>query len=324
MARSAPDLAERTVSVRVPASSANLGPGFDSMGLALGLWDEYDVSVEAAGVFEIVVEGEGASEVPTDESHLVYRSMQTMWAHLGADAPAGLRLRARNGVPHGRGLGSSASAIVAGVSAAAALAGRLDLAEVAHVASRLEGHPDNATASVYGGLTLSWEDDGGRTRTVRPPVLPSIAAVVFVPEHQLATERARKVLPDSVPRRDAGLNSARAALLMYAVSHDPAYLHDATRDWLHQEYRRGAFESSMALVDDLRADGHAAVISGAGPSVLVLTTTPAAVLRRGSSAVDGFAGQVLDIPASGVEVTGIKVTGIEVTSIEVIGVEPSV
>lgn len=278
----------RTIEVRVPASSANLGPGFDSIGLALGLWDVYTVTTRDRPGLSIEVEGHGAGDVPTDESHLVHATMQHTWRELGFEPPAGLRLVAGNGVPHGRGLGSSATAIVAGVVAAQALslpelpiAGHsveLDLATAGHLASVLEGHPDNATASVYGGLTISWmpdlsgRDRAERTVTARPRLHDDIEVVVFVPEAQLPTRTARAVLPRHVPLASAAANAGRAALLVHALTTDPTFLHGATRDWLHQDARRSSYPESMALVDALRGRGHAAVVSGAGPSVLVLTT----------------------------------------------------
>ena len=271
-----------TVTVRVPASSANLGPGFDSIGLALGVWDECMATVSERPGVRISVTGAGAGDVPLDESHLVYRTMVHTWALLGARVPPGLELRCHNRVPHGRGMGSSATAIVTGIVAAQAIwdesrghDGALDLAFANDVAAGLEGHPDNSSASVYGGLTLSWTDDADeeRTRTVRAPLHPDLDVVVFVPAVQLSTAKARSVLPTRVRLGDAARNSARAALLIHALGHDPSLLLPATREWLHQEPRRPAYASSMALVDHLRARGHAAVISGAGPSVLVLTTS---------------------------------------------------
>ena len=280
--------AGRSVLVRVPASSANLGPGFDSIGLALGLWDEYVVTTTSDRRLDIRVEGEGAEDVPTDETHLVYATMRHTWAQLAVRPPAGLSLEARNGVPHGRGLGSSATAIVAGVVAAQALSAtewpaagaevEVDRDVAGHLSSVLEGHPDNASASVHGGLTLSWMPDGtgrdlgSRTVTARPRLHRDLEVVVFVPEAQLATKTARAVLPQAVPLADAAANSGRAALLVHALTTDPTHLHAGTREWLHQEPRRRSYAASMALVDALRAAGHAAVISGAGPTVLVLTT----------------------------------------------------
>ena len=300
-----------TVTVRVPASSANLGPGFDSVGLALGVWDECTATVSERPGVRISVTGSGAGEVPLDESHLVYRTMLHTWALLGAGVPAGLDLRCHNRVPHGRGMGSSATAIVTGIVAAQAIwddtcghEGALDLGFANDVAAGLEGHPDNSSASVYGGLTLSWTDvvDEERTRTVRAPLHPDLDVVVFVPAVQLSTAKARSVLPTRVRLGDAARNSARAALLVHALGHDPALLLPATREWLHQEPRRPAYASSMALVDDLRARGHAAVISGAGPSVLVLTTSRAVDEVR---ALGDGSWRVLTpgIPAAGAEVT---------------------
>ncbi|MDN5764044.1 MAG: homoserine kinase, partial [Microlunatus sp.] len=278
----------RSVRVRVPASSANLGPGFDSIGLALGLWDDYVVTTGDQAGLRIEVKGHGAGEVPTDESHLVYATMTHTWRTLGFEPPTGLEIEAGNGVPHGRGLGSSATAIVAGVLAAQALslpttaeAGEtvaVDLTVTAHIASRLEGHPDNATASVYGGLTVSWmpdlsgRDQGEVTVSARPVLHPEFDVVALVPEEQLSTETARSVLPVEVPFAAAAANAGRSALLVHALTSEPEHLYAGTRDWLHQDCRRASYPASMALVDALRAQGHAAVISGAGPSVLVLTT----------------------------------------------------
>lgn len=269
-----------SVRVRVPASSANLGPGFDSVGLALGLWDVCTAAVTDEPGLRIEIAGEGAEDVPRDASHLVYRSMLRAWDELGVVAPAGLHLRCDNSVPHGRGLGSSATAIVTGVVAAQALRDvcrggprATDLGFANTLAARLEGHPDNSSASVYGGLTLSWlEEPDADTRTLRLQPHPDVTPVVLVPSAQLSTAKARSVLPTHVRHGDAALNSARAALLVHALTSDPAYLLPATREWLHQEARRESFAGSMALVDELRARGHAAVISGAGPSVLVLST----------------------------------------------------
>ena len=281
-----------SVHVRVPASSANLGPGFDSIGLALGLWDECTATVTDEPGLVIEVEGQGAGEVPLDERHLVYRSMLTAWDHLDpADAvevPPGLHLRCRNAVPHGRGLGSSATAIVTGIAAAQGLCHfsrgderPFDLAFTNDVASMVEGHPDNASASGYGGMTLSWSDDPGEsskaaTTTVRVPLHPDVVPVVFVPSETLSTARARSVLPSHVRLADAAYNSARAALLVHAMRHEPGHLLSATQERLHQEARRPSYPHSMELVDRLRREGHAAVISGAGPSVLVLATTATA------------------------------------------------
>lgn len=267
--------------VRVPASSANLGPGFDSVGIALGIWDECEATVTHTRGLVIEVSGEGTDEVPRDGRHLVHRTMVTAWSRLGVSPPPGLRLTTRNAVPHGRGLGSSATAIVMGIVLAHVLAAQarlvpgVDLGAVNDLAAELEGHPDNSSASVFGGLTLSWSDpDQGMpaTSTLQAPLHGSLRLLVVVPDVQLSTAKARSVLPQQVRLADAVRNSARAALLVHALGHDPDLLLPATREWLHQEARRGSYPDSMALVDRLRSAGHAAVISGAGPSVLVMST----------------------------------------------------
>ncbi len=272
-----------SVRVEVPASSANLGPGFDSIGMALGVWDECVATVTEEPGLVIVAQGEGEDSVPRDESHLVVRTMRRTWDEIGVAAPAGLRLTCTNRVPHGRGMGSSATAIVTGIVAAQALCrhraggiGTFDPAFTNDLAARLEGHPDNASASVFGGATLSWSDDPEQgTHTVSLTIHPDVVPVVFAPEVQLSTAKARSVLPAHVRLGDAAANSGRAALLVHALAEAPDRLVDATRDWLHQEPRRPSYPTSMALVDDLRAAGHAAVISGAGPSVLALAIASA-------------------------------------------------
>ena len=265
--------------MRVPASSANLGPGFDSIGCALGVWDTCRARVTSTPGLSVAVAGEGAGSVPLDATHLVHRAMVVAWGELGVEPPAGLALDCTNQVPHGRGMGSSATAIVTGIVAAQALADvsagdagdAVDLTFANSLASRLEGHPDNASASVYGGFTLSWSDDEqASTTTVHLPVHPDVVPVVFAPDVQLSTAKARSVLPQQVRLADAAANSARSALLAHAIGFAPEHLLAATKEWLHQEARRPSYAASMSLVDRLRSRGHAAVISGAGPSVLVL------------------------------------------------------
>lgn len=254
--------------------------------------------------------GEGAEAVPTDSSHLVFRSLVRAFDACGEPAPAGLRLECENAVPHGRGMGSSATAIVTGIALAHALRaardgrspGDIELGEVNDLAARLEGHPDNSSASVHGGVTLSWSDDAELgTTTLRLAPHPDVVPVVFTPHTQLSTATARAVLPTQVRLSDAAANSARAALLLHAITTAPEFLLDGTREWLHQEPRRQSYPASMALVDELRADGHAAVISGAGPSVLVLATvaTAQAVSARGG---EGWMTLLPGIPDHGVEV----------------------
>jgi homoserine kinase len=257
--------------VTVPATSANLGPGFDSLGLALELRDELEASVTASGL-GVDVTGEGAGEVARDETHLVVRAMRACFDLVGAQ-PEGLLLSCRNRIPHARGLGSSAAAIVGGIFLARSLVDdglqRMDDHAAFQLAAELEGHPDNVAAAVYGGLTVA----GLSARTfyaTRVPVASEVTAEVFVPPTAVSTELARGLLPELVSHRQAAANAGRAALLVAGLAGQPELLLTATADLLHQEYRRPAMPDSLDLVDRLRADGHAAVVSGAGPSVLVL------------------------------------------------------
>lgn len=298
-----------SIMVETPASSANLGPGFDSIGMALGVWDRCVATVLEEPGLVVEVAGEGAGAVPLDESHLVHRTMMRTWAELGVTSPAGLSLVCTNEVPHGRGMGSSATAIVTGIVAAQALCGAgeafgsFDRAFTNDLASRLEGHPDNASASVFGGATVSWSDDPALgTTTVCLDVHPEIVPVVFAPSEQLSTAKARSVLPAHVRLADAASNSGRAALLVHALARDPQHLVAATRDWLHQEPRRPSYAGSMALVDALRAGGHAAVISGAGPSVLALVT-PGVLEEVRAMTPQGWRVLTPGIPSDGVRVT---------------------
>ncbi|GCD88317.1 homoserine kinase [Nocardioides sp. LS1] len=260
------------VRVSVPATSANLGPGFDSLGLALDLRDELEAEVTTGGL-AVEVSGVGADDVPRDESHLVVRSMRAAFAKMGAE-PAGLRLACANVIPHARGLGSSSAAIVAGVCLARALVAGgtllMDDDAVFRLAARIEGHPDNVAPAFHGGFVISGQEDG-EFYAVASSVDPRVAAVVFVPPTPVSTEVARGLLPAEVPHADAAADAGRTALLVAALAGQPEHLHRATRDYLHQDYRRPAMPESLALVDLLRGEGHAAIVSGAGPTVLVFT-----------------------------------------------------
>lgn len=261
------------VMVTVPATSANLGPGFDSLGLALELRDELEATVTDSGL-GVDVAGEGAGEVARDETHLVVHAMRSCFDVLGAQ-PDGLLLSCRNHIPHARGLGSSAAAIVGGIFLARALVAGgsrlMDDHTAFRLAAELEGHPDNVAAAVYGGLTIAGLS-GNTFYATRVPVAPGISAEVFVPPTGVSTELARGLLPELVSHRHAAANAGRAALLVAGLAGQPELLFSATADLLHQPYRRPAMPDSLDLVDRLRADGHAAVVSGAGPTVLVLRT----------------------------------------------------
>lgn len=296
--------AQGRVRVSVPATSANLGPGFDSLGLALDLRDELEGEILPEGLV-VEVEGAGAAEVPRDESHLVVRAMRTAFAAMGAEPP-GLRLCCRNVVPHARGLGSSSAAIVGGLALARGLVagGRLllDDASVFRLAAELEGHPDNVAPALFGGFVISGHDEDGTYYAVGSPVDPRIGAVVFVPPTPVSTEMARGLLPTQVPHADAATDAGRTALLVAALAGQPEHLLRATRDLLHQEYRRPAMPASLDLVDALRADGIAAVVSGAGPTVLAFThksTQAEALLAR---CPGGWQGMLLPLDRDGVRV----------------------
>lgn len=265
------------VRVRVPATSANLGPGFDAFGLALGLYDDVVVRVADSGL-HVDIAGEGAATLPRDEQHLLVRSLRTAFDLLGGQ-PRGLEVVCANRIPHGRGLGSSSAAICAGIVAARAVTtgaeSRLDDTALLELATEIEGHPDNVAACLLGGFTLAWTD-GGAARAVRMDPAPSLAPVAFVPAKPLLTETARGLLPRTVPHVDAAANAGRAALLVEALTRRPELLLPATEDRIHQEYRASAMPESVALVERLRNDGVPAVVSGAGPTVLALAEQGAA------------------------------------------------
>jgi homoserine kinase len=264
------------VRVSVPATSANLGPGFDSLGLALSLRDELEAEVLPDGLV-VEVSGAGADDVPRDESHLVVRAMRAAFDLMG-EQPPGLRLSCRNVIPHSRGLGSSSAAIVAGVVLARGLVagGQLLASDEAlfDLAADLEGHPDNVAPAFYGGFVISGRE-ADRWYAVRAGVDPRIAVVVFVPPDVVETTVARGLLPDVVPHADAAANAGRAALLVAAITGQPEHLLAATRDWLHQDQREPAMPGTLELVRALRADGVPAVVSGAGPTVLAFGSADA-------------------------------------------------
>ncbi|MCM3695830.1 homoserine kinase [Microbacterium oleivorans] len=285
-------LAGRSVAVRVPATSANLGPGFDTLGLALSVHDELVVTALDEPGLEIEVTGEGASDVPTDASHLVVRSMAYAFEAAGRPMP-GIRLRAHNVIPHGRGMGSSGAAVVAGLLAAQGLLeGDVTLGPetLLRLATELEGHPDNVAPALFGGLTIAWMDQDGPQHK-KLAVHRGVSPLVFVPEFTMSTSVARGLAPLHVTREDAVFNVSRSALLIAALTQSPELLMAATEDKLHQSYRAQAMPATDALVQSLRGAGFAAVVSGAGPSVLVLADGPG----RRLDAVE-FAAQSTDTP----------------------------
>ena len=269
-------LLARGASVKVPATTANLGPGFDTLGLALSLYDELEVSVRDEPGIHVDVIGVGAGEVPTDETNLVARTIAHTFGVYGIRMP-GLDLVAHNSIPHGRGMGSSGAAIVSGIMAAKGLLeGVVDIDSDAllTIATELEGHPDNVAPALFGGLTIAWMGETG-PRHKKLMVHRGVSPLVFVPESTMSTELARSLQPDSVSRQDAIFNVSRSSLLIAALIQSPELLLDATEDKLHQSYRASAMQETGDLIQLLRNHGLAAVVSGAGPSILVLGSDPA-------------------------------------------------
>jgi homoserine kinase len=298
--------------VSVPATSANIGPGFDSFGLALELRDRYAAQVLDEPNFDVDVSGEGAAEVKKDGKNLVIKSMLRGFEHMGAK-PKGIALRALNVIPHGRGLGSSASAIVGGLTLARSLVltGEQYMSDddLITLATELEGHPDNIASAFYGGATIAWieksvSSNGISTeigKAVSLKVDDRIKALLLIPVNQLATTKARKLLPENIPHQDAVLNSSRSALLVHALAERPDLLFTATEDLLHQRYRESAMPKTIALVEKLRGAGLAAVVSGAGPSVMVLYSNSEDEIDQVASLAPGFNALKLEIAKTGAQ-----------------------
>ncbi|WP_296630806.1 homoserine kinase [Rhodoluna sp.] len=266
----------RKVTVRVPATSANLGPGFDTLGMALSYYDELEVEAVASEGAFVEVHGEGAGDVPTDASNLVVQSIAFTFKKFGQTLP-GLKLTAHNIIPHGRGMGSSGAAVVSGIVAAKGLLdGIVEIhdQDLLNIATELEGHPDNVAPALFGGLTIAWEDESGPHHK-KLFVHRGVSPLELVPSHKMSTALARSLQPDSVPHDDAVFNVSRSALLIAALTQSPELLLAATEDRLHQDYRAAAMPETDAIVKLMREHGHAAVVSGAGPSVLVLASDPA-------------------------------------------------
>jgi homoserine kinase len=300
--------AGQKVTVKVPASSANLGPGFDTLGLALGLYDTVDVEVIPQGL-EVEIFGEGEDDLPRDGSHLVVKAIRAGLKAADVDVP-GLRVVCHNNIPQSRGLGSSAAAAVAGVAAANGLAGfPLDDAQVVQLSSAFEGHPDNAAASVLGNAVVSWTEIpvDGRThpqyKAVSIPVHPSIRAFALVPAFHASTEAVRRVLPSDVTHVDARFNVSRCAVMTVALQHHPELLWEGTRDRLHQPYRADVLPVTAEWVNRLRNKGYAAYLSGAGPTCMVLTTGDGVDEKSLQDARDAGL-RAMELPVAGpVEVT---------------------
>ena len=305
-----PTFRANAIQVQVPASSANLGPGFDCFGLALALHDRYIAQVTDEVGLDLDITGEGADSICRDKKNLIIKAMYQGFDFMGGK-PRGLSVRALNVIPHGRGLGSSASAIVGGLVLARALVlsgnERMIDDDLLNIATKMEGHPDNVAAAFYGGATIAWqEDQHGHpiARAVGISVDSRISAIALIPKGAVSTSKARKLLPELLPHAEAVANSTRTALLSQALSHRPDLLFIATQDFLHQKYRQEVMPKSFALVTKLRSAGVAAFISGAGPTVLVLHSGLSSndVVELGKAAGEHFQLQSLSIAASGATV----------------------
>jgi homoserine kinase len=304
-----PTFKAQPMQVQVPATSANLGPAFDCLGLALTMFDRYIAQVQDEPGFDVDVTGEGAENVARNDKNLVIKAMYKGFEFLGGK-PRGIALRQLNVIPHGRGLGSSASAIVGGLSLARALVlggnERMSLEDMLVLANEMEGHPDNVAAAIFGGANIAWQDSHRGhmvAQSVHIEVDTRIGALAFIPATSVATSKARKMLPESLLHADAVRNTSNAALLVHALEHRPDLLHTATADFLHQSYRQEAMPQSFALLTKLRNAGVAAFISGAGPTVLVLHTggpSEAEELRR--AAGDKFIATELGVARQGANV----------------------
>lgn len=259
--------------VMVPATSANLGPGFDSLGMALAFYDEYELETSESGL-EILITGEGEKSAARDESNLIYKSMKLVFDSVNETLP-GIKLSCKNSIPHGRGMGSSGAAVAGGVMLAAGLLKKHKFSErqLLEFATKLEGHPDNVAPALFGGLTIAWVDSEG-PHYKKLTVHRGVAPLVLVAPNEMSTKLARSLQPESVPHTDAVFNVSRSALLVAALTQSPELMMAATEDRLHQNYRASAMPETSDLIAKLRAKGHPAVVSGAGPSVLVLEDDP--------------------------------------------------
>lgn len=265
-------MSERSaVTVQVPATTANLGPGYDCLGLALGLHNE--VTLAFAERLSVEIEGEGADALPRDDAHLVIRAARAAAEAAGRTLPS-LSLRQLNRIPLARGLGSSSAAIVGGIVAANELLELgLSRREMLDIASDVEGHPDNVAPALLGGLTICCVVDG-QVLVQRLDVAPDLRCVVAIPNFEVSTHDARRALPDTVPHADAVFNLCRVGLIIAAlVSGDFPQLAEAMRDRLHQPYRAHLVPGmEQVITAALEAGAHGAALSGSGPTIAAFVT----------------------------------------------------
>jgi homoserine kinase len=273
------------VKVTVPATVANLGPGFDALGAAVGIHLEIEIEPRRDSV-DIFVEGEGSEALPQDETNLVIRSMNTFFDHVGR-RPPGYAVRVRNPIPLASGLGSSAAAVVGGLFAARAITGRnVPQIEMVQLATGLEGHPDNVLPALLGGLVVCYRVDGGAKepgdlRYFRLEPSDRLVPIIAVPREGFSTQVARKALPKGVPFEDAQFTAGRAALLVGAMTSGAGaeVLADAMDDRLHEPHRLRLMPETAAVHSELREAGLPVSLAGAGPSLLVVVPRPESATR---------------------------------------------
>ena len=262
-----------TIRVAAPATTANLGPGYDCLGMALDIWNTIEVEPLAVGAASsVAVSGEGEGELEAVPDNLVYRSMEFLYRELGRELPP-VSINCNNEIPLARGLGSSAAAIAGGLAAANILSGgQFSQRDQLEMAATIEGHPDNVAAAVMGGLQLVVADES-TLYTVAVSIPAAMHAVLYIPERRISTADARSVLPQQLPVADAVHNMSRVALLVAGMAtNHPEFLDIATQDRLHQPYRQPLFPAMKLLMKAARDAGAlGAFLSGSGSTVLALT-----------------------------------------------------
>ncbi len=264
-------MGERSIRVRVPGTSANCGPGFDTLGIACTIYNELELTLRERPGLEFFVDGEGGDNIPLDDRNIVWRSVRYLLERAGmAEKFQGGVIRMKNDVPLSRGLGSSAAAIVAGLKAANVLVDNVfNRRELLQFATKIEGHPDNVAPAIFGGFTVNIVSRG---RAQCFSFLPKLRLnmVAAVPDFQLSTRMAREVLPEKVSRQDAIFNIGRASLLVAALCKGNEYfLRQSFEDALHQPYRAELVPGMMEVFSAARAAGAlGAALSGAGPCLM--------------------------------------------------------
>jgi homoserine kinase len=269
------------VKVRVPATVANLGPGFDALGVAVRMHLEIDIEPRRDSI-DIMIEGEGAESLPADETNLVIRAMNTFFDYVGR-RPPGYAVRVRNPIPLGSGLGSSAAAVVGGLFAARAVTGRtVPQTEMVQLSTELEGHSDNVMPALLGGLVVCYRsEDSGELKALRLDPSERLVPILAVPSESFSTAEARKALPEEVAFADAQFTASRAALLVAAMTTGSGseVLAEAMNDRLHEPHRLKLMPETAAVHEELRTAGLAVALAGAGPSLLIVATRPDAATR---------------------------------------------